>query len=124
LPESSKVLKGILRRTSVIAPCGATELHPATCHEKINPNTEIGVLDDNTAATKAPEVSNNDDNFRRNAARTLSLISTMSNSLSGIEWNNIPDFDVNEDNSAQADPHTQNDISRRLSSVPSVSLKY
>jgi hypothetical protein len=117
LPESSKVLKGILRRTSVIAPCGATELHPTTCHEK------IGVLDDNTSTMKAPEVSNNDYNFRRNAARTLSLISTLSNSLSGIEWDNIPDFDVNEDNSAQADPHTQNDISRRLSSVPSVSLK-
>jgi len=124
LPESSKVLKGILRRTSVIAPCGATELHPATCHEKINPNAEIGVLDDITTTMKAPEVSNNDDNFRRNAARTLSLISTMSkNSLSGIDWDNIPDFDVNEDNSAQADPHTQNDISRRLSSVHSVSLK-
>ena len=116
-------MKGILRRTSVIAPCGATELHPAICHEKINPNAEIGVLDDNTTAMKAPEVSNNDDNFRRNAARTLSLISTLSNSLSGIEWDNIPDFDVNEDNSAQADPHTQNDISRRLSSVPSASLK-
>jgi hypothetical protein len=43
--------------------------------------------------------------------------------LSAIEWENMADFDVNEDNSAHIDPHIQDDLARRLS-IQSVSAIY
>jgi hypothetical protein len=57
-----------------------------------------------------------------NSIRNLSVISCISG-LSTIDWDDMADFDVNEDNSAHIDPHIQDDLARRLS-IQSVSAIY